>query len=58
MGTKSASEVLQLSITHGRKTVEATAAQNRELWDIARKAATETAEPIKNGFAGVLQRVS
>ena len=58
MGTKSASEALQLSITHSRKTVEATAAQNRELWEIARKAATETAEPIKKGFAGVLQKAS
>jgi len=58
MGTKSASEILQLSIAHSRKSIEATAAQNRELWEIARKAATETAEPIKKGFAGVLQKAS
>ena len=58
MGTKSLSEILQLSITHSRKNIETTAAQNRELWEIARKAATETAEPIKKGFAGVLQKAS
>jgi phasin len=58
MGTKSLSEILQLSITHGRKNIETTAAQNRELWEIARKVATETAEPIKKGFAGVLQKAS
>jgi phasin len=58
MGTKSLSEILQLSITHSRKNIETTAAQNRELWEIARKAATETAEPIKKGFASVLQKAS
>ena len=58
MGTKSPSEILQLSTTHGRKSFEATAAQSRELWELARKVATETAEPIKKGFASVLQKAS
>ena len=56
LGTKSPSELLQLSATHGRKNFETTTAQSRELWEIARKVATETAEPIKKGFASALQK--
>ena len=58
MSTKSPSEALQLSITQSRKNFEATTAQNRELWELAKKVATETAEPIKKKFAGVLQKAS
>jgi phasin len=58
MGTKSPSEVLQLSATHGRKSFEATTAQSRELWELARKVTTETAEPIKKSFASALQKAS
>ena len=58
LGTKSPSEILQLSATHGRKSFEATTAQSRELWELARKVATETAEPIKKSFAGALQKAS
>ena len=58
LSTKSPSEILQLSATHGRKNFEATTAQSRELWELARKVATETAEPIKKSFAGALQKVS
>ena len=56
LGTKSPSEILQLSATHGRKSFEATTAQSRELWELARKVATETAEPIKKSFASALQK--
>ena len=58
LGTKSPSELLQLSATHGRKNFETTTAQGRELWEIARKVASETAEPIKKGFAGAMQKAS
>jgi phasin len=58
LGTKSPSEILQLSATHGRKNLETTTAQGRELWDLARKVATETAEPIKKSVAGALQKAS
>ena len=56
LGTKSPSEILQLSATHGRKSFEATTAQSRELWELARKVATETADPIKKSFASALQK--
>ena len=58
LSTKSPSEILQLSATQGRKNLEATTAQSRELWELARKVATETAEPIKKSFAGALQKAS
>jgi len=57
-GTKSLSEVIQLSAAHSRKNFEATSAQNRELWELAQKVATDTAEPIKQSFARVLQKAS
>lgn len=55
MGTKSLSEAIQLSATHGRKNFETTSAQNRELWELAQKVATETAEPIKKSLTKALQ---
>jgi phasin len=58
MTTKSLAEILQLSATQSRKTFEVTSAQNKELWALAQKVATETAEPIKNSFTRVLQKAS
>jgi phasin len=58
METKSLSEVIQLSSTQSRKNFEAASEQNRELWELAQKVATETVEPIKKSFARVLQKAS
>jgi phasin len=58
MGTKSLSEIVQLSATHSRKNFETTSAQSKELWELARKVATETAEPVKKGLTKVLQKAS
>src|SRR5438552_9512437 len=58
MDTKSLSEIVQLSATQSRKNFEATSAQNKELWQLAQKVATETAEPIKKGLTRVLQKAS
>jgi phasin family protein len=58
MDTKSLSEVIQLSSTQSRKNFEAASEQNRELWELAQKVATETVEPIKKSFAKVLQKAS
>jgi phasin len=55
---KSFADLMTLSTTHSRKTFEAASAQNRELWDLAQKVATETAEPIKNSFNRVLHRAA
>jgi phasin len=58
LGTKSLSEIMQLSAAHGRRNFEATSAHNRELWELAQKVATDTTEPIKKSFARVLQKAS
>ena len=58
MGMKSLSEIIQLSATQSRKNFEVTSAQNKELWELAQKVATETAEPIKKSFTKVLQKAS
>jgi phasin len=58
MSTKSLSEIMQLSATQSRKNFEITSAQNKELWELAQKVATESAEPIKNSFTRVLQKAS
>jgi hypothetical protein len=49
---------VQLSTAQSRKNFEATSAQNKELWQLAQKVATETAEPIKKGLTRVLQKAS
>jgi phasin len=54
MGTKSLSEIVQLSATHGRKNLEATSAQNKELWELTQEVAKETAEPMRS-LARILQ---
>jgi phasin len=58
VGTKSLSEFIQLSAAQGRKNFEVASAQNKELWDLVQKAATESAEPIKQSVTRVLQKVT
>ena len=58
LGTKLPSEILQLSAAQGCKNFAATAAQSRELWELTRKVASETADPIKKSFASVLQNAA
>ena len=58
MGTKSLSEIMTLSAVQARKNFDVASAQNKELWDLAQKAAIETAEPIKKSVAKALQNVA
>jgi phasin len=58
LGAKAPSEILRLAAEQGRKNFEATAAQSRELWELTRKVASETADPIKQSFASVLQKAA
>ena len=58
MDTKSLPEIVSLSATQSRKNFEAASAQNKELWGLAQKVATETVEPIKKSFARVLQKAT
>ena len=58
LGMKLPSEILQLSAAQGCKNFQATSAQSRELWELTRKVASETADPIKKSFASVLQKAA
>jgi len=58
MGTKSLSEIMNLSATQNRKNFEVASAQNKELWYLVQKVATETAEPLKTGFTRALQKIA
>jgi phasin len=57
IGTKSMSEIIKLSAGQARKNFDVASAQNMELWGLAQKVATETAEPIKKSVTRVLQKV-
>ena len=58
LGMKSPSEILQLSAAQHAKNFETATAQSRQLWELARKVATETADPIKKSLASVLQKAA
>jgi phasin len=51
LGAKSVSEFIELSSAHARKQFDIVSAQNKELWALAQKVATEAAEPIKTGMS-------
>jgi len=54
LGSKSLMEVISLSAAQARKTFEAASVQNKELWELGQKLATETGEPIKKHVAKAL----
>jgi phasin len=58
MNTKSLSEVIKLSAAHAHKSFNVVSAQNKELWELVQKVATETVDPIKQGFTRVLQKAT
>lgn len=58
LGSKSMTDVLALSAAQARKTLETTSAQNRELWELAQKAAMQTGGPIRRQIASTMQRAS
>jgi phasin len=58
MGSKSRTDIVTLSAEQARKTFDATSAQNRELWELARKLATEAGEPVRKHVAGVFRKAS
>jgi phasin len=58
LSSKSAPDVFTLSVAQARKAFGTAATQNKELWGLAEKLATETGEPIKKYFARVLHRAS
>ncbi|WOH68831.1 phasin family protein [Bradyrhizobium sp. BWA-3-5] len=55
-GSKSATDVVALSAEQTRKAFVAASDQNRELWALAQKLATETGEPIRKHFNKVFHQ--
>lgn len=56
MRSKSMTDVLTLSATQAHKTFDTASAQTKDLWELAQKLATETAEPIRKRTAKVFQK--
>jgi phasin len=56
LGSKSVTDVIALSAEQARKTFDATSAQNRELWELAQKLATEAGEPLRKHAASVFRK--
>ena len=54
--SKSATDVFTLSAEQTRKAFVAASDQNRDLWTLAQKLATETGEPIRKHFNKVLDQ--
>src|SRR6266487_4750049 len=55
-GSKSATDVLALSAAQARKAFDTASDQNKELWALTQKLATDTGEPIRKHFSNVLHR--
>ena len=55
-GSKSATDVFTLSAAQARKAFDAASDQNKELWGLTQKLATETGEPIRKHFTKVLHQ--
>jgi phasin len=55
-GSKSATDVFTLSAAQTRKAVDTASHQNRELWALAQKLATETGEPIRKHLSKAIHQ--
>ena len=55
-GSKSATDVYSLSAAQARKSFDTASDQNKELWALAQKLATETGEPIRKRLTKVLHQ--
>ena len=53
---KSVTDVFTLSVAQAHKAFDTACAQNKELWELAQKLATETGEPIRKHVAKVLHQ--
>lgn len=53
---KSASEMVELSTAFARKQFDASSAQTKELAAMAQKVASDTTEPLKEGFATAFEK--
>ena len=56
LGSRSVTDVFTLSAAQARKAFDTTSAQNKDLWELAQKLATETGEPIRKRVVKVLHQ--
>ena len=56
LGSKSATDVFTLSAAQARKSFETTSAQNKDLWELGQKLATEAGEPIRKHVVKVIHQ--
>ena len=57
-GAKSYSDVLEISTAYMHKQFDTLTAQSKDLAACAQKVATETAEPLKEGFASAMKKAA
>ena len=55
LGGKSVTDVFTLTVEQARKASDTASVQNKELWGLAAKLASETSEPIKKHFTKVVR---
>jgi phasin len=58
LASKSVTDVFSLSAAQARSAFDTAAAQNKDLWALAQKLATETSEPIKKHVAKLLNQAN
>ena len=58
LGTRSLSQVVELSTAHARQQFDTLQAQAKELATLAQKVVTESAEPIKEGVTKLVKKVA
>jgi phasin len=58
LSSKSVTDAFTLSAAQARKAFDTASAQNKELWELAQKLATETGEPIRKSVAKVLHQAN
>jgi phasin len=58
LGSKSVADVVTLSASQARKTFDVASGQNKELWALGQKLATETGEPTRDHLAKLLHKAS
>ncbi|MCP3470592.1 phasin family protein [Bradyrhizobium sp. CCGUVB1N3] len=56
--SKSMTDVFTTSAAEARRAFDAAAAQNRQLWELAQRLATQSGEPIRQHVAKVFQKAS
>jgi phasin len=58
LGSKSMTDVVTLSAAQARKAFDTASVQNKELWELTQKLATETGEPLKKHVAKFLHQAN